>query len=137
MARNGYLLTSCKKVEFAEGDENEKSMQLHNSQGFVWTEMINGTLYSFKAAAVWNMENIISSASMWLKFAEERAKASGNLYSWQIAAKEAKAKAAKKAKKAKKTPSAIEKAIKQLNAAFAKGEINSIELAAKLAEFAA
>lgn len=130
-ARNDYLLTSCRAIEF---DPTESDMTpVYDTGDFVWTEMIDGKLYSLKAAAEWNMTNLITSASMMLKFAEARAKASGNLYSWQTARAEAKKKATKKAKKA----SGLDAAIKQLKKAFKKGEINSVELKAKLAEIAA
>lgn len=134
MARNGYLLTSCKEVKDDLADGGSDFSPLCNRDGFVWTEVIGGTLYSFKAAASWSLENIITSSSMWLKFAEARAKASGQLYSWQQARKDAKAKASKKSKTSKKSEkSALERAAAQLSKAFEKGEINAKELAKGLA----
>jgi len=71
---------------------------------------------------------------MMLRFAEARAKASGSLYSWQIARKDAKAKASKKSKTSKKgenvelTPSLIEKAVDEIMARFAKGEVSAEEV---------
>lgn len=134
MARQGMLLTSCKEVKCIEDGESDMTPLLQRD-GFIWTEVVNGKLYSFKAAAEWNAVNIISSASMMLRFAEERARLSGNLYSWQIARKEAKAKASKKSKTSKKSGkelgnAIIAKAVKQLERQFAKGQLNSKELEA-------
>lgn len=110
IARQGFIVTSARKVVFAEGDENNDDVKgLAVAKGdIILTEVINGELYSLKAAAVWNMTNIIASAALWLKFAEAKAKASNNLYSWQKEQEQAKAKAkeqkkeqAKKERKAK------------------------------------
>ena len=105
IARQGFCVTAARPVTFAEGDENNDDVKgLYVAKGEVLlTEVIDGQLYTLKAAAVWSFANIISSASLWLKFAEARAKAANNLYSWQKAKNEAKAKAkAEKAKEAKK-----------------------------------
>ncbi len=142
IARNGYLLTSCKEVkdDLSEGGSDFAPLSIRD--GFIWTEVIDGKLYSFKAAAVWSFENIISSASMMLRFAEARAKAAGQLYSWQQARKDAKAKASKKSKTSKKSEKSlseqiIAKAIKQINAQFANGEVSSKELETALKALAA
>ena len=132
MARNGYLLTSCKEVKLEDGESD--MTPIYSRDGFVWTEVVDGTLYTFKAAASWSLENIITSSSMMLRFAEARAKQAGQLYSWQQARKDAKSKASKKSKTSKKSEkSALERAAAQLSKAFEKGEINAIELANGLA----
>jgi len=135
IARNGYLLTSCKEVkdDLSEGGSDFAPLSIRD--GFVWTEVIDGKLYSFKAAATWSFENIISSASMMLRFAEARAKQSGNLYTWQQARKDAKKKASKKSKTSKKSEKkqtvaegALFKAIEELKANFAKGKMTKKQL---------
>ena len=100
VARQGFIVTSARKVVFAEGDENNDDVKgLAVAKGeILLTEVINGELYSLKAAAVWNMTNIIASASLWLKFAEAKAVANSKLFSWQKEQEQAKAKA-KEAKK--------------------------------------
>ncbi len=133
IARQGMLLTSCKEVKFEDGESD--MTPLFQRDGFIWTEVVDGKLYSFKAAAVWSLENIISSASLWLKFAEARAKQSGNLYTWQQARKDAKKKASKKSKTSKKSEKkqtvaegALFKAIEELKANFAKGKMTKKQL---------
>lgn len=136
MAREGRLLTSCKEVKLEDGESD--MTPCYSKDGFVWTEVIDGTLYSFKAAASWSLENIITSSSMWLKFAEARAKASGQLYSWQQARKDAKAKASKKSKTSKKgsektvVEGELFKAIQEIKAKFAKGKMTKKQLDAEL-----
>ncbi|MBR6141483.1 MAG: hypothetical protein IKQ37_06955 [Bacteroidaceae bacterium] len=138
-ARQGMLLTSCKEVKLEEGESD--MTPLYQRDGFVWTEVVDGKLYSFKAAAVWSFENIISSASMMLRFAEARAKQSGNLFSWQQARKDAKKKASKKSKTSKKSgksktvvEGALFKAIQELQANFAKGKMTKKQLDEALTE---
>jgi len=139
IARNGYLLTSCKEVKDDLDEGGSDFAPLSIRDGFIWTEVIDGKLYSFKAAAVWSFENIISSASMMLRFAEARAKASGQLYSWQQARKDAKKKASKKSKTSEKSNAEkrLARAIRQLKAQFSKGEITKKELTKGLLELAA
>ena len=116
IARQGYLVTAVRKVEFAEGDENSEDVKpLYVAKGdILLTEVIDGTLYTLRAAATWSYSNIISSAALWLKFAEARAKAANNLYSWQKVQTEARAKAAEvkkeEAKKARKAKAEAKKA---------------------------
>ncbi len=134
MAREGRLLTSCKEVKDDLADGGSDFTSLSTRDGFCWTEFVDGKLYSFRVAAEWSAVNIINSATMMLRFAEARAKAAGQLYSWQQARKEAKSKASKKSKTSKKSEkSALERAAAQLSKAFEKGEINAIELAKGLA----
>ena len=137
MARQGMLLTSCKEVKDDLSEGGSDFAPLYQRDGFVWTEVIDGKLYSFKAAASWSYENIVSSASMWLRFAEARAKASGQLYSWMQARKDAKKKASKTSKKSEKKQSTLERAALQLMQSFSKGEINSKELKKGLKELEA
>lgn len=109
IARKGYCITAARKVVTAEGDENGEDVKgLYVAKGGeVLTEIINGELYSLKAAASWSYTNIIASAALFLKFKEEAAAKSGNLYTWQQAqttakaqAKEARKEEAKKRRKA-------------------------------------
>lgn len=139
IAREGMLLTSCKEIKLEDGESD--MTPLYQRDGFVWTEVIDGKLYSFKAAATWSFENIISSASMMLRFAEARAKQSGNLFSWQQARKDAKKKASKKSKTSKKggkgktvVEGALFKAIQELQANFAKGKMTKKQLDEALTE---
>jgi len=92
IARNGYIITGAKKVEIDSPLYVAKG-------GEVLTEVINGTLYSLKAAAAWSYSNVVASAALYLKFREEAAAKSGNLYSWQTVQATAKAQA-KEARKA-------------------------------------
>ena len=134
IARQGFVITAAKKVEIDE--------PLYTKEGRIHTEVIadgtaNGTLYSLKEGAQWSFENIIQSASLCLSFAEKRAKASGELYSWQKERKDAKAKASKKSKKtSKKTEEkgqkvvegALFKAVQELQKAFANGKMTKKQM---------
>ena len=107
IARHGYIITGAKKVEI--------DAPLYVAKGGeVITEVINGTLYSLKAAAAWNYTNVVASAALFLKFKEEAAKESGALYSWQKVQATAKAQAMEarkaEAKKARKAASEARKA---------------------------
>lgn len=116
IARQGFIVTSARKVVFAEGDENNDDVKgLAVAKGeILLTEVINGEMYSLKAASIWNMGNIIASASLWLKFAEAKAKANSNLFSWQKEQEQAKAKAKQqKQEQAKKARKEQAKAKKQ------------------------
>ena len=158
IARQGFIITSAREVTFAEGDENNDDVKgLAVAKGeVILTEVINGKLYSLKAAAVWNMANILASASLWLKFAEAKAKASGNLFSWQKEQEQAKAKAkeikkqeqkkarkeqAKAKKQAKEQEQAkakeLAKALAALNAKLAAKEITKAEYTKQVMALAA
>ena len=134
-ARQGFIITAAREVTFAEGAENNDDVKgLAVAKGeVILTEVINGKMYSLKAASVWNMNNIIASASLWLKFAEERAKASNNLYSWQKEQEQAKAKQkqqkqeqAKKARKEQAKAKKQQKEQEQKEAAAAKEQAKQI-----------
>lgn len=135
IARHGFIVTSARKVVFSEGDENNDDVKgLAVAKGdIILTEVINGELYSLKAAAVWNMTNIVASAALWLKFAEAKAKASNNLYSWQKEQEQAKAKAkqqkqeqAKKARKEQAKAKQQQKEQEQAEATKAKEQAKQI-----------
>ena len=109
IARQGYCITGARVVSFAEGDENNEDVKpLYVAKGDILiTEVINGTLYTLRAASVWSYANVIASAALFLKFKEEAARKAGALYSWQkvqdtakAQAKEARKEAAKAARKA-------------------------------------
>lgn len=109
IARQGFCVTSARVVTFAEGDENGEEVKgLAVAKGdVILSEVIQdgnekGQLYSLKAASVWSYANIITSASLMLKWAEARAKASGSLYSWQQEQETAKAKAKEQKKQEQK-----------------------------------
>lgn len=104
IARNGYIVTAAREVVFAEGDENNEDVKpLYCGKGdLLLTEVINGKLYTLKAASVWSFNAVIQSASLWLKLAEAKATASGELYTWQKAQAEAKKKASEEKKEAAK-----------------------------------
>ncbi len=91
-------------------------------------------MYTLRAASAWSFSNIINSASLWLKFAEEKAKASNNLYSWQKEQEQAKAKAkevkkeeAKKARKAQAKAKKEQKEQEQKEAIKAKEQAQAIQ----------
>ena len=148
IARQGYIITGARKVTFAEGDENGEDVKpLYLAKGEeLITEVINGELYTLRAAASWNYSNVITSAALYLKFVEAAAKASGALYSWQTAQATAKAKAAEakkaEAKARRKAASEAKKAeasktkelaqkLQELKAAVAAGSMTEDEAAVK------
>lgn len=152
IARNGYIVTAAREVVFAEGDENNDDddiKPLYCGKGeLILTEVINGKMYTLKAASIWSYNAIIQSASLWLKFAEAAAAASGNLYTWQKAQSEAKKKAseekkeaAKKARKAQskarkeaaKRTKELAKELAALKASVVNGTLSAEEAAAKVA----
>lgn len=154
LARNGYIITAAREVVFAEGDENNEDVKpLYCGKGeLLLTQVINGKMYTLKAASVWSFNAIIHSASLWLKFAEAAAAASGNLYTWQKAQAEAKKKAsdakkeaAKKVRKQKseakkeaaKRTKELAKEIAALKEAVTSGTISAEDAAAKVAELIA
>lgn len=161
IARHGYIITAARKVEFAEGDENGTDVKpLYVAKGEeLLTEVINGTLYTLKAASAWNYANIIASAALFMKFKEERARQCGNLYSWQQAqdtakaqakeARDAEAKARKEARKAEakarkearkaeaKKAKEVAKAIQDFQVQVKAGTMSNEEAANKLAEILA
>lgn len=144
IARKGFCVTSAREVVFAEGDENNSDVKgLAVAKGdVILTEVIDGKLYSLKAASVWSYTNIISSASLCLKFAEAKAKASNNLYSWQKEQEQAKAKAkeqkqAKAKKERKAAAKAKEQAKKQEQAEATKAKEQAKAIAALNAKLAA
>lgn len=143
-ARQGFIITAAREVTFAEGAENNDDVKgLSVAKGeVVLTEVIDGKMYSLKAASVWNFNNIIASASLWLKFAEVRAKASNNLYSWQKEQEQAKAKQKQQkqeqAKKARKEQAKIRKEQKEQEQAEAtKAKEQAKQIAALNAKYQA
>lgn len=141
IARYGYIITGAKKVEM--------DAPLYVAKGGeVITEVINGTLYSLKAAAAWNYSNVVASAALFLQFKEEAAKKANSLYSWQKvqATAKAQAKEARKeeAKKARKAASEARKAeatrvkelaqkVQALKAQVKDGTLSQEEAASQLA----
>ena len=145
IARKGYIITSAKKVEM--------DAPLYVTKGWeVLTEVINGTLYSLKAAATWNYSNVVASAALFLKFKEEAARKSDTLFSWQkvqdtekAQAKEARKEEAKKARKAASEARKAEatrarelaKKVQELQAQVTAGALTQEEAATQLAAFMA
>lgn len=141
IARHGYIITAAKKVEI--------DAPLYVAKGGeVITEVINGTLYTLKAASSWNYTNVVASAALFLKFREEAAAKSGTLYSWQkvqatakAQAKEARKEAYKKARKAaseaRKAEAAkakeVAKKVQDLQAQVKAGTLSNEEAATQLA----
>ena len=141
VARHGYIITGAKKVEIDAPIYVAKG-------GEVITEVINGTLYSLKAASAWNYSNVVASGALFLKFKEEAAKKSGTLYSWQKVqltaqaqakeARKAEAKARRKAaSEAKKQEASrakeLAKKVQELQAQVKAGTLSNEEAATQLA----
>lgn len=146
IARHGYIITAARKVEFAEGsDNNEDVKPLYVAKGEeLITEVINGTLYTLKAASAWNYSNVVASAALFLKFKEEAAKTSGTLYTWQkvqetakAQAKEARKEEAKKRRKAaseaKAQAAKTAKVLQELQSQVKAGTLTNEEAATQLA----
>lgn len=136
IARKGYIVTSVRKVAFAEGDEDNSDVNgLYTAKGGeLLTEVINGDLYSLRAAASWNIGNVIASAGLALKFAEARAKEAGSLYTWQqeqeaarAKQKEARKQEARKARKEAQKQKEQQKEQEQKEATAARKQAQAIQ----------